>query len=379
MRGKRIAIWIVLALIGALLVWLALRPQPIAVEVAEVARGTLERTVDEEGRTRARERYVVSAPVAGELQRVELEAGDPVAEGEVVAAIEPASSTPLDPRSRAELEQQLRVAQAAERRAAAARSFASTELARTRELVASGAAARRSLDAAELEAEAAARELEGARATTRAIRVQLGLGKQDGQPPIPVRAPAGGRVLRVLQESASVVAAGTPILAVGDADSLEIVTDVLSEEAVRISPGAKVIIERWGGERELRGRVRRVEPAAYTKVSALGVEEQRVDVVIDFLDPPEERRGLGDGYRVETRIVTWSGDDVIAAPLGALFRQGETWAVFVVDGDRARQRAVRIGHRGAERVEILEGLEAGAQVVLYPGDRIEDGTLVEPR
>jgi len=377
MRGKRVAGGALAALLVGVLVWLALRPAPVQVEVAEVRRGPLEVTVDEEGRTRVRDRFVVSAPVAGELQRVELDPGDPVERGEPVATLLPAPPTPLDPRTRAELEQRLRAAEASVRSARAARGFAAAERERQERLAARGAVARRALEEAQLRDEATARQVEEAEAIAAALRAQLGTAGGAAGGPIQLRAPARGRVLRVLQESEAVVAPGTPILEIGDAHDLEIVTDVLSEEAVAIRPEAPVRIERWGGDRVLRGQVRRVEPSAYTKVSALGVEEQRVDVIIDLLDPPELRQGLGDGYRVVTRIVTWSTDDAVIAPLGALFRQGGRWNVFVVRDGRARAQPVEVGRRGDDAVQILEGLSPGDRVVLYPGDRLEDGARVE--
>ena len=251
-----------------------------------------------------------------------------------------------------------------------------SDLERQRRLAARGALARRDLEAAETRAEAADRQVQEARALANALRAQLGAsGRPDG-PAIVQRAPASGVVLRIHQESEAVVAAGTPVLEIGDPRALEVVTDLLSEEAVEVRPGAAVILDRWGGAGALRGRVRRVEPAGFTKVSALGVEEQRVNVVIDFEDPPGIPAGLGDGFRVTSRIVVFEADDVLTVPVGALFRTGADWSVFVVEDGAARRRAVRIGRRSEERAQILEGLRPGDRVVLYPGDRVEEGTPV---
>lgn len=378
MRARRVVVATSILLLVAALVALALRPVPLPVEVAEAVRGPFEVTVDEEGHTRVRERFVVSAPVAGELQRVTLEAGDPIERGQPVATILPAPPTPLDRRTRAELEERLRGAEASLRSAEAARSFAEAELARARRLAESGALARRSLEDAEVRAEAAARQVDEARAIARALRAQLGRGDGGGLSPIELLAPASGSILRIHQESATVVAPGTPILEIGDPSDLEVVTDLLSEEAVAIPAGAPVLVERWGGPKPLRGKVRRVEPSAFTKISALGVEEQRVNVVIDLVDPPEERRGLGDRYRVVTRIVTFSTDDATTVPTGALFRDRQGWRVFVVEEGTARIRSVRIGQRSPQRVQILEGLAPGERVILYPGERIADGAKVAP-
>lgn len=377
MRWKSLAIGVGGVLIVGALVFLALRPTSVAVELAEVQRGELQVTVDEEGKTRVRDRFVISAPVAGQLQRVALDAGDAVERDAVVSTLLPAPPTPLDLRTRGELTARLRAAQASVRSALAARSFAESERERQRALARSGALARRDLENAELRAEAAARQVDEARAIAAALEAQLGLTHGGGKTAIELRSPVAGRVLRVLQESESVVAAGTPVMEVGDAHDLEVVTDVLSEEAVSIRPGAQVILDRWGGDRPLAGRVRYVEPSAYTKVSALGVEEQRVDVVVELLDPPEQRAGLGDGYRVVTRIVTFAADDAITVPTGALFRTPDGWGVFAVEDGTARVRQVEVGKRGADRVQIENGLQAGEQIVLYPGDRLQDGSLVQ--
>jgi HlyD family secretion protein len=344
------------------LVWL-LRPEPVRVEVGEVERGPLAVTVDEEGRTRVRQRFVVAAPVSGRLQRVVLEEGDPVDGADVVARIEVA---PLDPRVRAE-------AQANVKRAEAALAQARRAHRRAEELARAGAISESEREMVELDEITREKELEAARAALLAAQdEQAGGSGRDGI--VEVRSPAAGRTLRVLEESERVVVAGTPLLEIGDAANLEVVVDVLSEDAVRIPPEAEVRIVEWGGEGELAGRVRRVEPSGFTKVSALGVEEQRVNVLLDLVDPPPS---LGDGYRVEARIVVWKSEDVLSAPASALFRCGpQGWCAFVLEGGRATRREVELGQRGARRAEVVRGLAAGDRVILHPSDRVAEGVRV---
>lgn len=370
---KKPLLVVTIALVIVLLVWLAFRPTTIEVEIARVERGPLRAFVVEEGTTRVRERYVVSAPVTGRLQRVELDPGDRVEVGAPLFHILPAPSTPLDARTAAELRERVRAAEAGLQAAMAASSFADAELERVRALVAQGALAARDLEAADAEAETARRRVQEARATVDALRAQLETSGDRVGVAFTVHAPVEGSVLRLFRESEGVVAAGTPILEIGNLRKLEVVTDLLSEDAARVEVGAEVLLERWGGDEALRGRVRRVDPSGYTKISALGVEEQRVDVIVDLDDPPTV---LGDGYRVITRIVTFSEDDVVQVPKGALFRTGTTWSAFRVEDGRARLQPVVIGVRGEERVQILDGLQPGDEVVLYPGDRIDDGTRI---
>ncbi|HEU5170003.1 MAG TPA: efflux RND transporter periplasmic adaptor subunit [Gemmatimonadales bacterium] len=370
----------------------ALRPNPVPVEVAEVARGPLRVTVDEDGMTRVKDRFVVSAPLAGMLTRIELHPGDSVERGTAVARLLPAVSPMLDPRSRSAAEARVAAAQAAlrqaetaVRRARAAADFAGREAERQRKLFAAGATAAQTLEAAELaermrdEERASAEfglrvaesELRVARAALRRLDADVPAGEQ-----FVVPAPVDGRVLRVLQESETVVAAGAPLLEIGDAAALEIVVDVLTTDAVDIRPGALALIEGWGGGDTLRGHVHRVEPAAFTRVSSLGVEEQRVNVLIDLEDRRERWGGLGDGYRVEARIVVWEAADVLQVPAGAVFRQGDGWAVYAVEGGRARLRPVEIGRRTAAAAQVLKGVEAGEPVVVYPSDNVRDGVRV---
>jgi len=387
----------VLVCAGGLL-WL-LRAPALAVDVGEVTRGPLRVTVDEEGETRIRHRYVIAAPAEGHLLRIALEEGDAVTAGEVLARLRPA---PLEPRTRAAAEARLEAARARQREAAAqvakaqaALAQADRDLARARRLHEAGTLAPGERERSELAATTRARELDAARFAADAAEHDLqvaqaallapGLDPEalvsadptcGDAPCLALRAPVAGRVLRVHEESERTVAPGTPLLEIGDPSDLEIVSDLLSTDAVKVKPGDAVEVEEWGGGHPLEARVRTVEPSGFTKVSALGVEEQRVNVIADFAGPPDD---LGDGYRVEVRIVVWQAPDVLRVPVGALFRCGEGWCVFRLDGGRARRTEVSIGERGAREAQLLEGLEAGARVVLHPGDRVEDGTRVRPR
>lgn len=418
--GKRLAV-VAVAVAVLVALGLALRPNPVPVDVGRVERGALAVTVDDEGETRVRERYVVSAPVAGELLRIGLEPGDRVRAGDtVVARFQPSAPLPLDPRSRAQATARVRAAQAAvgraraERQAAEAESeLAGTELERVRRLAEEGIVAQERLDVAATEAasreeaaraarfaetaathdleqaEAALYETAGDASTGTGTGAGEGGGAAAGRGTVlELRSPVDGVVLVRRRESAAVVPAGEPLLEIGDADRLEIVSDLLSTDAVRVSAGDPVWIEQWGGDEPLAGQVRRVEPFGFTKLSALGVEEQRVNVIIDFTDPADARR-LGDGYRVEVRVVVWQAGEVVKTPASALFRRRETeagsesggpgWAVFVVDGDRARATPVEIGHRNGLEAEVLSGLEPGTEVVVHPSDSVTDGGRIERR
>jgi len=387
---RKRAIWGGVALAVVLLLALLLRPSPVPVETAEATRGPLETTVDSEGVTRVRDRYEVAAPVSGRLQRVALEEGDAVAADLVVARITPA---PLDPQATAQARARVAVAEAAlgearTRVMQTGEAFAQADRTAGRwEAVApAGGVSVDRREEFQLQRLSAAREHEAARdreraaaaevASARAALVDVDPDRASGRAAVQVRAPGAGRVLRVHERSDRVVAAGTPLLEVGDASALEVVVDVLSTEAVRIVPGARVRLVEWGGEADLEARVRLVEPAGFTKVSALGVEEQRVNVVADLLSPPT---GMGDGYRVEARVVVWRGEDVLRVPVTALFRDGDEWRVFVVEGRRARLREVALGHRGAGSAEVTAGIEPGERVVLFPSDRLRDGARVRVR
>jgi HlyD family secretion protein len=374
------------------IVWL-LMPKPIPVETVAVTKGRFVASVDEDGKTRVRQRYVVAAPLAGRLTRVRLKAGDQVAAGDVVAAILPPPAPLLDPRARREAEERLGAAEAAlERakavveRARAQTDQAKTELDRTRTLAGSGASTAQALERAELAQRVADRDLRAAEFQNHAAEHELaqamallGRYREGADAPVEpwhVTAPVPGLVLRVLQESETVVQSGMPLLEIGDPRELEIATDVLSTEAVEIRPGAEVAIEHWGGSGALSGRVRRIEPAAFTKISTLGVEEQRVNVLIDVLSPPQQWSGLGDGYRVNTRITVFTRDDVEIIPAGALFRRADGWSVYLAVDGRAQSRTIELVRRSRGFAAVRNGLVAGERVIVYPGDQIAHGAKV---
>lgn len=388
--------WLLIVLAVGAVVAIALWPAPVPVDVMSSTRGPLAVTVDDEGETRVRHRYVVSSPLTGRVLRSELEAGDPVVRGTtVVARVRAEAPALMDARSRAEADAAVSVARAALgraeadlRRAMAAVGLARTDLRRQRDLAAAQLTTQQAVDAAETNAQGAEEAVRAAEFAVAGVRSQFDQATARLMAPtleasgrvLTVTAPADGVVLKRLRESESVVAAGEPLLEIGNpAADLEIVSDLLSTDAVRVKPGAKVLVEQWGGDRMLAATVRRVEPSGFTKISALGVEEQRVNVVMDFADPAEAWNALGDGYRVEVRIVIWEAADVVKVPTSALVRQGDAWAVFVVDGNRIRRVTVAVGQRNAEEAEIQSGLEAGAQVVVHPNDRVVDDALVEVR
>jgi HlyD family secretion protein len=395
---RRWALWGGIAAVAVIALVLALRPAPVEVDVASVSRGRLAVTLDEEGETRVHERYVVSAPVAGRLRRIELEPGDPVqARTTVLATFVPGDPALLDRRARGEVEARVGAARAAEQRARAEsdRARAQLELARSehtriRRLAEGGVASQEDLDrakqnlesaqstlvAAERAAAGALQELRAAQA--RALEVQSAQSRAPSEN-LTLRSPIDGVVLRRLRESEAVVPAGEPLLEVGDPANLEIVADYLSADAVQMKPGMPVEIERWGGQRPLSGRVRRVEPGGFLKISALGVEEQRVNVIIDFEDPRAAWAALGDGYRVEVRVVTWQGNGVVKVPGSALFRQGNGWAVFRVADRRAELKPVEVGHRGELEAEIRSGVSPGGTVIVHPPEDLKPGAKVKAR
>lgn len=371
-------------------------PRAVPVDVAEVKRGPLAVTVEEEGKTRVSERYRVSAPVTGYLRRIGLDAGDAVKDGQVLAVIEPARAVALDPRTRAQAQAQVSAARAAlaaaaenARAAAAAAALAQQERVRAETLRQSNFVSEQALDAARTAETRARAAEEAAQHAVRVARFDLATAqaavastdrlRNGAADVVQVRAPADAHVLRLLQESEGAVAAGQPLLEIGDPESLEVEVEVLSTHAVRIAPGSKVILDRWGGEQAVEGRVRVVEPSGFTKVSALGVEEQRVRVIVDFASPREAWARLGDGYRVEARFVLWEGRDALQLPTSALFRNGAGWAAFVIDGRRARLKPVEIGQRAGLATQVLSGLAAGDRVVAHPDETVRDGARVRPR
>jgi HlyD family secretion protein len=352
----------------------------------------MQTTVDAEGKTRVHDRFVVAAPVSGRLTRISFRRGDSVRQDEAIARIEPLPISPLDPRQTAEARARVvtalqlkNEADAMVERIRAQCEQARREYRRAEVLVETGDIAKQEferirnaeqtcnheLEAAGFKARAAASEVDLARTALLAVE-QAG---QSGQAAVLVRSPVNGKVLRVMEESERVVSAGTPLIELSNR-WLEVVIDVLSTDAVKVSPGMRVMIEGWGGEHPLEARVRLIEPSAFTEVSALGIEEQRVNVIADFTQPPSR---IGDGYRVDARIIIWESDSVLKIPSSALFRHGDGWSVFVVEDGRSRRRAVETGHRSAFEVEIVNGISEGEEVILHPANEIDDGSPVSAR
>lgn len=402
---KLITLLVVAGIVAA--VGYGLVPEPVEVDLATIEKGAIRVTVDEDGKTRIRERYVVSAPLAGRLLRIDLDPGDQVQSGKtLLATIEPRDPELLDARSIAQAEARVKAAEAAleqmvpmYEKAQADQEYAEAELHRVRDArrrtpqavseseIESKLLASRTSDAllrsAKHNEEISRFELDQARAALIRSRPPEDntLPEEHGTNGwnFAIRSPINGRVLRVFQESSAVVNAGTPLLELGDPSDLEVEIDVLSRDAVKIFPGAQVLLEHWGGTKVLQGRVRLVEPAAFTKISTLGVEEQRVYVIVDLLDPPQDRTSLGDGFRVEARIIVQEAEDVLKAPTSALFRVGEKWAVFRVADDVAHEQLVEIGLQNGLEAEVLSGLASGDQVVVHPGDDVVDGTKIRVR
>jgi HlyD family secretion protein len=395
---KRLIYLGLILLVIALLAW-AFMPQPAEVDLAEVVRGPLTVTVDEEARTRIRDRYIIHAPLAGQTTRIDLEPGDTVQAGQtLLTSIAPTLPQLLDPRATAEArsrvnaaEARLRQVQPALEQAQAELEIARSEYQRLGQLLETAAISPREVDDARLMVEARAAAVRSAQIQAEVARFELNLAQAaltrvDPQQPeedydqrLPLLAPHDGRVLQVFQKSAAVVQAGAPLLEIGDVRNLEVEIEVLSVDAVRIQPGAQVIFQRWGSEQDLHGRVRTIEPTGFTKISALGVEEQRVRVICDFVDPIEQRQSLGHAYRVEARVVIWHADDAIKVPTGALFRSGDQWQVFTLHNGSAQVRSVALGQMTGLEAQVLSGLEPGERVIVHPSDRIQDGVRVVER
>ncbi|MDH5352405.1 MAG: efflux RND transporter periplasmic adaptor subunit [Betaproteobacteria bacterium] len=386
-----IALGVALAAVTALVVW-SLQPRPVAVEVAAVVSGAFEQTIVDDGKTRVRERYVIAAPLAGSVERIRLEPGDTVRLGDVVAQLTPTAPAFLDARTARELQERIGAVQAQLARARAEklkvhaqRDQARADLARQKKLASEGFVSatgyeqaelalrtvERAVDAAAYAEEAARHELEQAKAALTRYRSSDPTAKWD------VTSPVNGTVLKVIQKSESPVALGAPLLEVADARSLEAVVDVLSQDAVAIRPGMSARVELGQGVASVPALVRLVEPAAFTKVSALGVEEQRVNVILDFAGPLDKVWTLGDAFRVEAHIVTHREDKAVKVPVGALFREGEGWAVFVIEDDRAAKRAVKVPRRNGVEAMVEDGLKPGERVVVYPSDALRDGAKIE--
>lgn len=383
-----------LAVLALLIIaWL---PKPVEVDVAQVTTAHLRVTVDEDGQARVKDRYVISAPLTGSLARIELDPGDTLQQGQVIARIVPVLPPLLDERTRTSAQAQVAAAQAAKRqaqaqieRAKANLQFAQGEATRQAELLKQGTTSRVQTEQAELARRTASAELDSAHFTERVANFEIEMaqaalrrlsahGAQARGEQLDLPAPVAGRVLKVFHESEGVVQAAIPLLEVGDPSALEIAIDVLTSDAVRIAAGAIVVLDRWGGP-QLEGRVRRVEPSAFTRVSSLGVEEQRVNVLVDLISPSDSWKALGDGYRVEAHIVVWEEENVVQVPASATFRHGQGWAVYALEKGKARLCEVEIGQRTGAAVQILNGLNPGGTVIVHPSDRVADGVTVEPR
>lgn len=392
-RRKQVIVGGVVLVVIVLLVY-GFLPDSRTVRTAVVERSPMQVVVEEDGVTRVADRYTVSAPAAAWLRRIDLVEGDTVSTGQTLAVLEPPRSATLDPRSRSQAEARVATAEAnlsqAERALEAARIVANqavSERDRTRRLAELGSATERMAERAAAEAESALANLEAAeaavvsaRAERTAARAALGTGDESGealQASRVLRAPSSGRVLSVMQQSAGMVTPGMPILVLGDTGLLEVRVDVLSQDAVRILPGTRVLFDQWGGDTVLEGVVRRVEPQGFTAVSSLGVEEQRVNVIASITTSPAERASLGAGYRVIARFIMWQDEDVLQIPTSALFSTESGWAVFALRRGRAELQPVEIGRRTGLRVQIVSGLAEGDEVIAHPGNDLEDGARVE--
>ena len=396
---KRIMIWFVLGAILATSLLLLFWPRAVAVDLAAVTPGSLVVTIDEEGETRVRDTFVLSAPVAGRMSRIDAEVGDAViARKTIIAKFEPIDPVLLDVRSLAQARAGVRAAEATEKlvlanlsQAQAEFEFADAELARAHQLRKEKMISIHEVDIAIRNAktthaalDTTAAALTVSRHDLERVRAQLlsptdERVDHDQQAIVTVLAPINGQILRLLRESEGIVAAGEPLVEIGDTDDLEIIVDLLSTDAVQVRPDQRVIINHWGGSGELKGKVRRVEPFAVTKVSALGIEEKRVNVIIDLISPAEQRLGLGHGFQLEVRIVLSEDDSTLTVPLTALFRDGDQWAVYVESRGRAVQRTVSLGRQTSLEAEITKGIESGEHIVLYPSDRVSNNTRIANR
>ncbi len=393
--SRKAGITLTVVVVATALAW-GFWPGPVPVEGVPAVRAPLRVTVEEEGRTRVKDRFVISAPVAGYLQRIPLEVGDAVAQGQTLAVLEPLRPDVLDPRSRARAEAQVAAAQAtlkaAEEQVVSKRAentFAQAEYRRKQKLLKDELVSQGDLDQAQTLARQAAAAQRSAEFAVEVARFDLeaaqtalqysvtGDGKgEDTMDTVKLRAPVTSRVLAIHHKSEGVVVTGEDLLEIGDPAALEVAVDVLSADAVRIQPGGAVQFQRWGGAQPLDGVVRVVEPTGFTKISALGVEEQRVWVIADLTSPREQWQQLGDGYRVEAHFILWEGQDVLQVPASALFHHGDGWAVFVIRDSKARRVAVQIGHSNGLVTQVLSGIEAGDTVITHPDDRVEDGVRV---
>jgi HlyD family secretion protein len=391
---RRSVPWIGVILLAALILW-GLWPKPIVIETAAASRGPLTVRLSEEGKTRVRNRYIVAAPLAGKMRRVMLKPGDAVkADETILTVIEPAATPLLDPRLRTQTEASIATRQAARQLAAetltarhTALTLAETDRDRLRSINRSGSVSQAERDRVEGDASLRASEVRAAEFSLQVADYELAQARAALARPaadtssnlVEIKSPLSGRVLRVLQESEMPITPGTAILEIGDPTDIEIEAEILSRDAVTIHPGDAVEVEQWGGEAPLTGRVRRIEPAAFTKVSALGVEEQRVIVLSDLINPPEATKALGDRFRVEVHIAIWHSDEVLKVPAGALFREGNSWKTYLFRDGKAQLTDLQVGHSDGRFTEILTGLQPGDEVLLHPPDTLKDGGAVRKK
>lgn len=391
-RSRWITIIAITAIVIAIVIY-GFLPKPVPVDLVKAFRSSMSVAIEEEGKTRVKDRFVISAPVSGYMRRVKLDVGDPVKKGQTVAELEPLRSTVLDPRSRATSEAAvsaagaaLRAAEENARASSADAEYARTTLERAKKLYDAGYESKEALEQAEAKAKRTDANLLSAKAAVKAAhseldkaRAALRYSAEGDNKAIAVRAPVNGRVLKLHHESEGVVNSGEPLVDIGDPESLEVKVEVLSSDAVKIKPGTTVLFERWGGDQALSGKVRVIEPAGFTKISSLGVEEQRVFVIADITSLPESWQKLGDGYRVEARFIIWEAKDVLQIPASALFRKGDGWAVFVAKDNRAELRQVQFGRRNGLTAEVINGLSEGEAVITHPDDLIKNGIRIKSR
>jgi len=397
MRSRRwiIVIIIIVGVISAIVYGFI--PKPVTVDLVKVSRGSLRVTVEEEGKTSVKDRFVLSAPVAGFKRRIKLDVGDHVQKGQALIELEPLKSNLLDPRSRAAAEAAVSSAKAAlkveeerVRAATADTEYAEKNFERIKKLHEGGYVAKDALEQAEAGAKRTEANLLSAEAGVKVARFELDRAltalrhsaaeetRIQGKIVI-IQSPVSGSILKIYRESEGVVQSGEPLIDIGDPEKLEVKVEVLSADAVKIRPGTPVLFERWGGNSILSGKVRVVEPAGFTKISSLGVEEQRVFVIVDIISSIKDEHSLGDGYRMEASFIIWEGKDVLQVPASALFRKQDGWAVFVVKNNKALKREVKVGQRTGLSAEILFGLAEGEEVISHPDNSIEEGTRVRPR
>ncbi|MDB6055647.1 MAG: yknX [Verrucomicrobiales bacterium] len=374
--------WLGLLLL-LLLIVAGLWPKAAPIETVPAMQGQLRSTINEEGKTRIRQRFIVSSPITGQLRRIPFKTGAEVKAGEtVIAVIDPAPPMLLDFRTRTLAETRRDTASANLERSKAAHEFAKRDLVRNEQLAKDKTISAQELENSQFRETSAAKELSAAESALRTAEAELvdfsGRSTTPTEKPVEVKAPASGRLLRVFEESSRVVSVGTPLVEIGDPKELEVVIETLSRDAATIAVGTLVELEQWGGEAPLKAKVRLIEPAAFTKVSALGVEEQRVNVVADIVTPASERPGLGDAFRVEAHIIAWESSNAIKVPSGTLFRMGDQWAAYTVTDGRAHLQKLKTGHSSGNETEILEGVKPGDQLIVYPGDRVHDAQRVTP-